>query len=103
MVFFCLKNTIKKLKFGDYIWDDLIIYIAEVCRGIETLELNSNKLTDGSITHLLKRAEHLTALDVSMCPSFTGMAFAMVEDENFRSKQLRWVRLTATNHEQKMV
>lgn len=101
-IFFCLKTTLKHIKLGDYIWDDFIIYIAEVCKLIEIIEFNSKQLTDAAISHLLKRAENLTALDVASCSKFTGLAFADVETENFKSKNLRWVKLSLAGHEQKM-
>ena len=55
-LFFRLKNTLVKLNLGDYIWDDLLIYIAEMCKEIETLELNSQSISDAGVNHILKRA-----------------------------------------------
>lgn len=101
-IFFGLKWSLKRIKLGDYIWDDFLIYLAEVCRGLEVVEINCAAISDGAIAHLLCRAEHLTALDVSLCPNFTGMAFAMVEDEHFKSRKLRWVKMGLVGHELKM-
>jgi hypothetical protein len=97
-----LKGTLKRIKLGNYIWDDFLIYVAEVCRGIEVLEINSDAISDGAIAHLLKRSEHLVALDVSLCKQFTGLAFALVEDEHFKSRNLRWLKLSIAGHELNM-
>ena len=94
-----LKGTLKRIKLGNYIWDDFLIFVAEVCKGIEVLELNSDVIGDGAIAHLLKRAERLVALDVSLCKQFTGLAFALVEDVHFKSRQLRWLKLSIVGHE----
>ena len=101
-IFFCLKPTLTHIKLGDYIWDDFVIYMAEVCKNIEIVEFNSRQITDSAISHLLKRAEHLTALDVALCNQFTGLAFADVDLETFKSKQLRWCKLSLIGHELKM-
>ena len=79
------------LYLGNYLVDELVIYIAEMCKEIEQVEINSTQITDVAISHLLKRAEHLKALDVSGCTNFTGLAFADVDDENFKSTKLKWV------------
>ena len=76
MIFFSLKASLTHLYLGDYIWDEIVIYIAEMCKELELVEFNSSKLTDYAISHLLRRAEHLNALDVSGCSNFTGLAFA---------------------------
>jgi hypothetical protein len=60
-----LKGTLRRVKLGNYIWDDFLIFVAEVCKGIEVLEIRSDTITDAAIAHLLKRAERLTALDIS--------------------------------------
>ena len=62
-----LKGGLKQVKLGNYIWDDFLIFMAEVCKGIEVLEVRSDVISDAAIAHLLKRAERLTALDISQC------------------------------------
>ena len=74
-LFFTLKNTLKRLNIGNFVWDDLIIYIAEMCKELEVLELNSQKLSDAAVNHVLKRATQLKVLDVSGITEFTGQAF----------------------------
>ena len=76
IIIFCLKSSLTHLYLGDYIWDEMVIYIAEMCKELELIEFNSTKLTDAAISHLIRRTEHLKALDVSGCSNFTGLAFA---------------------------
>ena len=45
-----------ELRLGDYIWDDIVIYIAELCKELEVVEINSGGVSDAAISHLLKRA-----------------------------------------------
>ena len=78
IIFFSLKASLTHLYLGDYMMDELVIYIAEMCKEIELIEFNSTKLTDAAISHLIRRTEHLKALDVSGCTNFTGLAFADV-------------------------
>lgn len=66
-IFFSLRPTLTCIKLGDYIWDDFVIYMAELCKNLEIVEFNSTQITDAAISHLLKRAEHLSALDVALC------------------------------------
>ena len=101
-VIFSLKGSLTHLHLGDYIWDDLLIYISEICKELEVVQLYSKKITDGSISHLLKRAEHLSALDVSGCSQFNGLAFFEVEAETFKSTKLKWCQLNLTGHEMAM-
>ena len=76
IIIFSLKASLTHLYLGDYIWDEIVIYIAEMCKELELVEFNSTRLTDAAISHLIRRTEHLKALDVSGCTNFTGMAFA---------------------------
>jgi hypothetical protein len=99
LMFFRMKNSLLRLNLGDYITDELIVYIAEMCRGLETLELNSRSLSDYAVSHVTKRAENLKCLDVSGLTEFTGMAFTDVNEENFVSKKLQLVKLNLTGHE----
>jgi DNA repair exonuclease SbcCD nuclease subunit len=90
-IIFALKGSLTNLHMGNYIWDDLVIYIAEMCKELEVVQFFSTQITDACISHLLKRAEHLTALDVAGCSEFTGLALADFEDlETFKCKKLRW-------------
>lgn len=87
-LFFTLRNTLTRLNLGNFVWDDLIIYIAEMCKKLEVLELNSSKLSDASVNHVLKRAIGLKVLDVSGLIEFTGMAFTELTPETFKSTDL---------------
>jgi len=101
-VLFSLRYTLYHVAFGNYIWDDLIVYMAEICKELEVVEFNSDTLTDAAISHLIKRAEHLTAIDVSGCKEFMGLAFADCDQTNFKSKKLKWVQLNLHGHEKQM-
>ena len=72
-LFFTLRGSLKRLNIGNFVWDDLIIYIAEMCKQLEVLELNSAKLSDAAVNHVLKRAQHLKVLDVSGLIELVGM------------------------------
>lgn len=65
--------------------------MAELCKELEILELNSVYISDAAISHVLKRSEHLTTLDVAGCTRFTGLAFSDVTSETIKAKKLRWV------------
>lgn len=41
-IIFRLKGSLVELRLGDFIWDDLLIYIAELCKELEIVELNSS-------------------------------------------------------------
>ena len=90
-ILFKLRGTLIEVRLGNYIWDDLIIYMAELCKELEVLEFNSDSISDAAISHVLKRSEHLTILDVAGCTRFTGLAFADVTLETLKAKKLRWV------------
>ena len=77
-IFFKLRSSLVELRLGDFIWDDLIIYVAELCKELEVVELNSTSVSDAAISHLLKRSEHLTTLDVAGLTRFSGLAFVEV-------------------------
>ena len=79
-----MKGSLVELRLGNYIWDDLLIYIAELCRELEIVEINSSEISDAAISHLLKRAEHLTTLDVAGCQKFTGLAFTDVDTDTLK-------------------
>lgn len=98
-VIFRLKGSLVELRLGNYIWDDFIIYVAELCRELEIVEINSAEISDAAISHLLKRAEHLTTLDVAGCSRFTGLAFTDVDTETLKCKKLKWVQANLKGHE----
>lgn len=74
-ILFGLKESLKEVRLGNYVWDELLIYLAELCKKVTILEINSTGLTDAAISHLLKRAESLEKLDISGLLNFTGLAF----------------------------
>ena len=98
-ILFKLRGSLVEIRLGNYIWDDLIIYMAELCKEIEVLEFNSDTLSDAAISHVLKRSEHLTTLDVAGCTRFTGLAFADVTTETLKAKKLRYVQANLGGHE----
>ena len=73
-VLYSLKDSLREVRLGSYVWDELIIYLAELCKKVQILEINSINLTDAAISHLLKRAENLEKLDISGVLNFTGLA-----------------------------
>lgn len=86
MIFFGVRNTIKELHLGNYMYDQFIIYLVEICKGIVKLELNSQYISDYSIVEILKKSTALKHLDISACPKFSGIAFSEVEE--IASKEL---------------
>ena len=97
---FRLKGSLTELHLGDYIWDDLLIYIAELCKELEVVELNSGQISDAAVSHLLKRTEHLHTLDLAACTRFSGIAFMDLTSETFKATKLRWVQVNLSGHEQ---
>lgn len=61
-------------------YDDLLIYIAEMCKQLKTLEVNSDRITDLSMCEVFKKCTNLKTLDISGCPNFNGTAFVDAED-----------------------
>ena len=98
-----LKGSLVELRLGNYLWDDILIYIAELCRELEVVEINSQEISDAAISHLLKRAEHLNTLDLAGCTRFTGLAFTDVDSESIKCKKLRWVQADLGGHELQMM
>jgi hypothetical protein len=74
LVFFTMKNQLRVLHLGYYIYDEMLIYIAEMCRGVEKLEVNSEAISDRSITQVLIKMTQLKYIDISACPNFLGVA-----------------------------
>ena len=77
-IIFKLKGRLWELRLGDFIWDDYIVFVAELCRELEVVELNSQTVSDAAVLHMLKRSEHLTTLDVAGLKTFSGIAFQEV-------------------------
>ena len=42
LILFGLKDTLKEIHLGNWAFDDLIIYMAEICKLLEEVEINSN-------------------------------------------------------------
>lgn len=76
LIFFNLKSTLIEISIGKWAYDDFIIYVAEICKELENLEINSEQVTDKSVAEVLKKCQHLRFLDISGCPNFVGTAFA---------------------------
>ena len=94
-----LKGRLTQLFLGNYVWDDLVIYIGEMCKSLQVVSISSAQVTDGSICHLLKRCEQLTALDVSGWPKFCGLALQELDQETFGAKNLRFMQVNLEGHE----
>ena len=37
-IFWALRGSLTQLSIGNYIWDDLIIYIGEICKELEVVQ-----------------------------------------------------------------
>ena len=74
LVFFSLKNQLRILNLGSYLYDEMLIYLSEMCRSLEKLEINSELVTDTGLTQVLIKMTQLKYLDVAACPNFTGLA-----------------------------
>jgi hypothetical protein len=88
LVFFNLKNQLRVLHLGQYIYDEMLIYLSEMCRGIEKLEINSDYVSDRSITQVLVKMTQLKYIDVSACLHFLGVALQDA-GEHFGAKDLK--------------
>jgi len=75
-IFFSLRHCLLEVSLGEYVWDELLIYISEMCKEIDSLEINNTQIGDAAISHILKRLTYLRVLDLSACANFTGMALA---------------------------
>lgn len=40
-VIWSLKLSLKSLYLGNYMWDDMLVYICEMCKNLEQIRLNS--------------------------------------------------------------
>ena len=76
LLFFGLKESLVEIHLGQWVYDDLLVYIGEMCKKIQILEVNSDKITDISITSILRKLPSLRVLDLSDCPNFVGVSFS---------------------------
>lgn len=76
----------------------MLIYIAEMCKGLEKLEINSDQVTDRGITQILIKLTSLKYIDLSACPNFTGLAL-FEANEHFGAKDLRRFVLALQGYE----
>lgn len=99
---FSLKNNLRILHLGAYIYDELLSYIAEMCKALEKLEINSEQVTDRGITPLFVKLTQLKYIDLSACPNFTGVAL-IEAGEHFGAKELRRFVLALQGYEKQKV
>jgi hypothetical protein len=71
-----MRTNLMEVHLGHWAYDDLIIYISEICKSLENIEINSDKVTDLSVTQILRKCAFLRFLDVSGCDNFMGTAFS---------------------------
>lgn len=102
LMFFGLKNNLRILNLGYYIYDEMLVYIAEMCKGIEKLEINSEHVTDRGITPILIKLQALKHIDLSACPNFTGLAL-FEAGEHYGAKDLRRFVLALEGYEKQKV
>ena len=95
LMFFNLKASLLEIHLGQWAYDDLIIYVSEICKELETVEINSVNVTDKSITEMLKKLKYLRFLDLSGCTNFVGVSFAeAIESEaGLGSSKIRQITL----------
>lgn len=84
-------------------WDDMLVYVAEMCRNLEVFQINSQECTDGSINHMIRKCTNLKALDVSGLTKFVGLAFQDLDDNEFVARNLRWLQVNLEGHEMLML
>lgn len=82
MILFGLKETLIEIHLGQWAYDDLIIYMAEMCKKLEIIEINSDHITDTSVTAIFRKSKYLKVLDVAGCPNFVGGSFADAKEED---------------------
>jgi hypothetical protein len=101
LIFFGLKNTLIEIRLGEWAYNDLVIYIAEICKQLEIVEINSTSVNDSSILELLRKLKYLRFLDISGCPNVIGTAFADAQ-EVLASDKIRQITLGPEFNGQKM-
>lgn len=88
LLMFNFKNNLRVLSLGQYLYDELLDFIAEMCsKKLEKLEINSDQITDRSLVTVLRKMSELKYLDISGCPNITGEALCSVTE--FGCTQLR--------------
>lgn len=102
LLFFGLKNTLLVLHLGAYIYDEMLIYIAEMCKSLEKLEINSENVTDRGVTPLLVKLDKLKYIDLAACPNFSGLG-VIEAGEHFAAKELRRFVLALEGYEKEKV
>ena len=80
----------------------MLIYISEMCRGLEKLEVNSELVTDVGLTQVLIKMTQLKYLDVAACPNFTGLALFNCA-EFYGAKELKRFVLALQGYEKQRV
>ena len=76
----------------------MLVYIAEMCKGIEKIEINSEQVTDRGLTPIFVKMKLLKYIDVSACPNFTGLGL-MEAGEHFGATDLRRFVLSLQGYE----
>ena len=66
----------------------MLIYIAEMCGQVEKLEVNSEAVSDRSITQVFIKMTQLKYIDISACPNVLGVALYDA-GEYFGAKDLK--------------
>lgn len=75
---------LKSLKFGQFAGNDLVKKIGEEVPALRKLVVSSDLLDDEGLTWVLKRAEHLSHLDISRCPRINGFCLEELYSQEFR-------------------
>jgi hypothetical protein len=55
LIFFGLKNTLIELRLGEWAYNDLVMYLAEICKQLEVVEINSTVVDDSGIVEVLRK------------------------------------------------
>ena len=75
-----MKETLRSLHIGYYAYNEIVIYIAEICKKVEKLEICSGEVTDYSICEVFRKMKCLKVLDISRCMHFCGIALSELEE-----------------------
>jgi hypothetical protein len=59
-----------------------------MCKNLEKLEINSEKVTDGGLTPVFTKLNLLKYIDLAACPNFTGLCI-FEAGEHYVAKDLR--------------
>ncbi len=80
----------------------MLIYIAEMCKSLEKLEVNSEQVTDRGLSSVFVKLTQLKYIDVSACPNFTGIAL-FEAGEHYGAKELKRMVLALEGYEKQKV